>query len=80
MRKFALMFFTLFLLKGQSPEVDNLRQRVFEFEKHYDKFFRKLFGCPEKGAIFPENCNSNLGVISVQDYNNARKASKKLFD
>jgi hypothetical protein len=79
MKKFILIFFTI-ILAAQSPEVDNLRHRVFEFEKHYDKFFRKLFGCPEKGAIFPENCNSNLGVISVQDYNNARKASKKLFD
>jgi hypothetical protein len=74
------MFFTFFLLKAQSPEIDNLRQLVFEFEKHYDKFFRKLFGCPEKGLLVPEICKPNLGIISAQDYNNAKKAAKKLFN
>ncbi|CAB4142622.1 hypothetical protein UFOVP434_24 [uncultured Caudovirales phage] len=77
--KKLLLIFILTPLLAQSPIVDELKVRVYNFEKHYDKFFRKLFGCPEKGYLTENICNPGRGIVSYHDYEAAKKEARKLF-
>lgn len=78
MKKF-LIAFALFVASAQTPEVDELKIKVYNFEKHYDVFFRKLFGCPAEGFLTKENCFPNRGVVDYSSLQKARKEADKLF-
>ncbi len=67
------------LARGSSPD-DDIRLRVIEFEKYWDRFVRKLFGCPPQGEVSPETCRPALGSIDYAAFAKARKAAEKLFD
>lgn len=81
-----LITVTLFLLctsrTGQSQQPltrDDLVSRVYAFEKHHDRFVRKLVGCPLKGPLDDSVCRPSRGIISYGDFLNARHAAAKLY-
>ncbi len=78
MTRFFLLFITL-TLSAQSPAVDELKRRIYEFEKHYDVFFRKLYGCPAKGQLSDEVCKPGQGTIDYRAFELSGRAAKKLF-
>jgi hypothetical protein len=79
MLRFLLLFFTTILL-AQSPKYDELKARVYNFEKHYDVFFRKLYGCPALGEISKLTCDATRSVIDNGNFQSARDKAKVLFD
>lgn len=71
--------FICFTCLAQGPNLDELKLRVYEFEKHYDIFFRKLYGCPAQGQLSEKVCRAGQGTIDYKEYELARRAAKKLF-
>lgn len=68
---------------GSQNEEENREflRRVVEFERHWDVFIRKLFGCPlNKVLVEPEaECSLAAGMMDLRGYQKAREAAKKLF-
>lgn len=58
---------------------DELLARVVAFEKHHDRFVRKLIGCPSTGPLDETTCRPARGIISYGDFLNARHAAAKLY-
>jgi len=79
MKSKFLLIFAAFTMLAQSPTLDELKTRVYEFEKHYDKFFRKLYGCPAEGQLSGEFCSSGRSTVDYREYELARRAAKRLF-
>ncbi len=59
---------------------DDLRLSVIEFEKHWDRFVRRLFGCRPDGEISPDTCKPAEGSIDYAAFSAVRKVARKLFD
>lgn len=62
------------------PTIDELRNNVIQFEHQWDRFVRKLFGCPTTGEITKENCLPGQRQLDYEAYNKARKEAIKIFD
>ncbi len=54
--------------------------RALGFERHWNPYFRKLFGCPLEGLADGTNCKPALGWTDYREYRKARSEAKKLFD
>jgi hypothetical protein len=78
MKKFLLILILLPLF-AQSPELDDLKTRVWNFEKHYDIFVRKLYGCPLTGPATKDNCLYKNSTVDYAAFTKAQAAAKKLF-
>tara|TARA_R110000868_G_scaffold4119_14_gene25051 strand:+ start:5037 stop:5276 length:240 start_codon:yes stop_codon:yes gene_type:complete len=78
MKKLILLIFISSLF-ANSPTIDELRENIFVFEKHYDVFFRKFYGCPSEGQLSNDVCKPGRGVVDYVAFDKAGKAAKKLF-
>ena len=78
----ALLAFSLNAEVGDSTltVIDHFKMRVLTFDKNYDVFIRKLFGCQLSGFITRERCLHGEERIDYEQYDKAREAAKKLFD
>ena len=74
------------LLAQQPPSLpvypgDDFAFRVVSFEKHWNVFIRKLFGCPyPSGEINAGTCHPARAETDLEEFRKAREAAKKLFD
>lgn len=81
-----LVMCSVLLLLGvrpTTPQDYDFLQKVVNFEKHYDPFYRKLAGCPpaSKRPILGEgDCRPREGVLDYADFRKARQAAMSLFD
>lgn len=78
MKKFLLLILILPVF-ANSPTIDELRGNIFAFEKHYDVFFRKFYGCPAQGQLSNEVCKPERSYVDYKAFSEASKAAKKLF-
>jgi hypothetical protein len=54
--------------------------RVLAHEKVWDRFIRKLFGCPKEGPTTAETCSVGNREIDYKDFAEARRTACKLFE
>lgn len=59
---------------------DEILARIVAFEKHHDRFVRKLIGCPPVGPLDETTCRPARGIISYGDFLNARTQAARLYD
>lgn len=58
---------------------DDLALRALRFDKPWNVFIRKLFGCPETGLTNRETCNMSYAVRDEAAYERARREAKRMF-
>lgn len=58
---------------------DELRARAIEYEKPWNLYVRRLFGCPDDGEVTRETCNVTLGRTDYREFQRAREQAKKLY-
>ncbi len=68
------------LAVGRLPDFDDLRAKVIEFERAWDIFVRKLFGCRLEGELSAETCDVAEGTVDYAAFSRARRAARKLFE
>lgn len=59
---------------------DEPQVRALAFEKHWDPYVRRLFGCAAAGDTNLTSCRIRQGSIDYREYASARDAAKLLFD
>jgi hypothetical protein len=66
---------------SQDPYWLDMHMRIISFEKSYDLFVRRFYGCPEDRTVpvGPESCTPARGRIDYRTYSAAREAAKRLF-
>jgi hypothetical protein len=66
---------------AQDPYWLDMHMRIITFEKSYDLFVRRFYGCPEDHTVpvGPEYCTPARGRIDYRTYSAAREAAKRLF-
>lgn len=62
-----------------APAADPFDARVQEFERHWDRFIRALWGCRPEDASRAA-CRPELGQLDRREYDAARKGAMRLFD
>jgi len=73
----VLFFLSVSIISPQSNQEITLN--LADFHQHYQKFFRKYFGCrPE--ALQIEECNTTMGELDYTEFKAMRKSAIKLFD
>jgi hypothetical protein len=60
-------------------EYDELRDRSINFERNWNPFVRKLFGCPVVGEVSQETCKPYRAEVDIAAFEKCREAAKKLF-
>lgn len=67
---------------GTLPVDIDFARRMFDFDKKYDKFWRKLYACPTDPRVLADetSCRPPLGELDRKLWKQAREAAKKLFD
>jgi hypothetical protein len=66
---------------AQDPYWLDMHLRIITFEKSYDLFVRRFYGCVEDRTVpvGPESCTPARGRIDYRTYSAAREAAKRLF-
>jgi hypothetical protein len=59
---------------------DDHTREVLEFEKHWDPYVRRLFGCALTGPFDETNCSPGAQERDVKSYMRARRAAMRVFD
>lgn len=59
---------------------DDLRISALEFDRHWDTYIRKLFGCDLKGPTTPETCLESRATVDYMAFKRSRERAKKVFD
>jgi hypothetical protein len=63
-----------------AAELDESRVRAMEFEKHWNTYIRRLFGCEEEGAITrTDQCKPVLGQIDYKAFLKSKDRAKRVF-
>jgi hypothetical protein len=75
-----VLVFLLVAVCARPVDEAEFRRRALVFEKHWDPFIRRLFGCELEGPTTAETCRPALGQVDRREYERARNAAKKLFE
>jgi len=76
-----LIFSTPFSIKADINMItDHFVQEVLGFEKHWNPFIRKLFGCPLDGPTDAATCQPKLGTYDFAEFKKSKNVAKKLFE
>jgi hypothetical protein len=72
-----------YLLLCPAPALANRAasaQRAVAFDTQWNRYVRRMFGCPEFGPTDETTCRPSLGAVDYASYRKARELAKPLFD
>lgn len=58
---------------------DEFTSRVLAFEKHWNVFVRRLFGCPDEGDTRQTGCHLARSKNELGEFEASREKAKPLF-
>lgn len=63
--------------KGTGPQSDITA--LAEYHRHYSRFFRDHYGCPDKALRFEECAGEAAGFFNGKDFTRSRELAKRLY-
>lgn len=75
----GLLVLGLLMVSAQASLDYEFAYKIIKYEKHWDPFVRKYFGCQLTGPTTVETCKPSTSELDYANFRKACEAAKELY-